>query len=221
MQQMQHEQALATRAAERYQLGEMTEQERYAFEAHYFECQECADDVLAGARLEDAVRLGEPPARIAAFSADNRPRQVDAPDEHRRLAVVIPLAAAAVLALVAGYQALVLVPALREASGPQALTPIVLRPLSRGDLPVVPAGSGLVTLALDVNFPVTAAGLVYDLQTDAGSMVSTGPVPAPPSGVPLLLLLPGNTLTTGRHVLTLRDASDRSIEIGVYRFIVQ
>ena len=37
---MQHQQALATKASERYLLGEMSELERFDFEAHYFDCPE-------------------------------------------------------------------------------------------------------------------------------------------------------------------------------------
>lgn len=218
---MQHDQAIATHAAERYQLGEMSEAERHAFEAHFFDCPECADDVRAGAWLEAAVRQDAPAGRVAAFPADSRARPASAGGSRRRMAVLIPLAAAAALALVAGYQTLILIPSLRGGMGPQALTPVVLRPLSRGELPVVPAGPGPVTLALDVNASPGPDGLVYHLQADGGSTVATGPAPAPPPGVPLLLQLPGDTLSAGRYVLTLRDASDPSREIGVYRFSVR
>ena len=48
---MQHQQALANKASERYLLGEMSEPERFDFEAHYFDCPACADDVRAGVAL--------------------------------------------------------------------------------------------------------------------------------------------------------------------------
>jgi hypothetical protein len=40
---MNHADAAATLAVERYLLGEMTDNERPAFEEHYFGCVECAD----------------------------------------------------------------------------------------------------------------------------------------------------------------------------------
>src|SRR5581483_6622119 len=43
-----HEQAIKTMMAERYLLGELTENERDAYEAHLFDCQVCFDQVKAG-----------------------------------------------------------------------------------------------------------------------------------------------------------------------------
>src|SRR5450759_2792195 len=53
---MQHQQALGTKASERYLLGEMSEPERFDFEAHYFDCPACADDVRAGVALACGVK---------------------------------------------------------------------------------------------------------------------------------------------------------------------
>ena len=43
---MDHSHAISNHASERYLLGEMSEPERFDFEAHYFECVECAEDVV-------------------------------------------------------------------------------------------------------------------------------------------------------------------------------
>lgn len=48
---MEHKDAVGTKAAERYLLGEMTEDERTLFEEHYFDCRVCAADVTEGTRL--------------------------------------------------------------------------------------------------------------------------------------------------------------------------
>jgi len=45
---MTHSEAMATEAAERYLLDEMTENEEYAFERHYFDCKICFDKLRAG-----------------------------------------------------------------------------------------------------------------------------------------------------------------------------
>jgi hypothetical protein len=52
---MDHRNAVSSNASERYLLGEMSEPERFAFEAHYFDCLECAADVRAGAVLARGV----------------------------------------------------------------------------------------------------------------------------------------------------------------------
>jgi len=42
---MQHEEAKRLNAAERYVAGQLSEEQRDAFEEHYFDCRECADEV--------------------------------------------------------------------------------------------------------------------------------------------------------------------------------
>src|SRR6185369_6283770 len=108
---MDHRHAVETLAMERYLLDEMTGQERDAFEEHFFSCAECAEDARAAGALRDAVAAGTgaPVARRSGASV------VSMPVRSRRLAtVVLPWAVAASLAVVAGYQALVVQPALRQ-----------------------------------------------------------------------------------------------------------
>jgi len=143
---MDHQSALATHAAERYLLEEMSEAERHEFEDHYFECRICAADVRQGAVMADAIRTGGAPATIVPFAPTAvRPA--------RPVVQWLSIAAAGLLALVAGYQAFVVIPDLRGESEAQALAPTVLRPISRGDLPVIerPAANALVSFAMDVN----------------------------------------------------------------------
>ena len=59
---MTHAQAVATHAAERYLLDEMPELERYTFEAHFFDCDECAESVRTGALMREGVAAGLMPA---------------------------------------------------------------------------------------------------------------------------------------------------------------
>lgn len=53
---MEHSEAVELRLAERYLLGELSPEESEAFEAHFFECQICADEVRRGARLAANLR---------------------------------------------------------------------------------------------------------------------------------------------------------------------
>ena len=53
---MEHSEATDTMASARYLLGELTEEERNAFEEHYFGCSECAADVRSGSSMIDAIR---------------------------------------------------------------------------------------------------------------------------------------------------------------------
>jgi hypothetical protein len=72
---MDHLQAMNNFAPERYILGEMTEDERLAFEDHYFSCAECADDVRAGGLMRDGARaglIGAPASRAAIDAPESR-----------------------------------------------------------------------------------------------------------------------------------------------------
>lgn len=51
-----HEQAIKTMMAERYLLGELNEDERDAYEAHFFDCQVCFDQVKAGTEFVNYLK---------------------------------------------------------------------------------------------------------------------------------------------------------------------
>jgi hypothetical protein len=211
---MTHAQAVKTSAAERYLLDEMPELERYAFKEHYFSCLECAEDVRTAELMRDGVKAGliDRTARPAASPAV-------AADATRgwRPSVVLPWAVAASLAIAMGYQTLRVPQPGFEA---QALTPITLRPASRGAEPIVQLGTAsAVTLAVEVN-GAEPGELAFDLRSSANAAVSSGRVQAPPPGAALLLLIPVWTLTPGEHyILTVRHASSGS-PAGEYRFEV-
>ena len=75
---MEHQKALATKASERYLLGEMSEPERFDFEAHYFDCADCADDVRTGAALARGIKA------VCAEDAALRPQTTVVRESPRR-----------------------------------------------------------------------------------------------------------------------------------------
>lgn len=202
---MTHQQAITTLASERYLLDEMSEVERSGFEEHYFTCTECAEDVRTGAIMQEGTKAGLLTQRgTETASAGLR---ADALSIRSRRAwyqsAVIPWAVAATLAVVVGYQSLGRLPELGQVE-PQALSPIALRPATRGQEPIVPVGaeSTSVTLVVDV---ISAAGaeVIYDLRTAEGGRVVSGRAQASASGTPLLLLIPARAINRpGHYVLT-------------------
>jgi len=220
---MRHQRAVDTLATERYLLDEMPEDERFEFEEHYFSCPGCAEDVRVGAVMRDAVAKKACAGPGDAPAALRRPETAVLPWRFRlRPSILAPLAAAAGFALVAGYQTLFVVPALREAVAPQAVSPVVLRPQTRGEDPVVrvDAASRWLTLAVDSRDGVPGEALVYELKTLAGGTVASGRATVPAPGTPLFLLIPTTTITPGRYVLALRRASATSAEVREYAFTV-
>lgn len=71
---MEHHEAHDTQATERYLLGEMNDAERDLFEAHFFDCPECAADVRAGMTLMAAGRdVTQQDAKVRRFEPNPKP----------------------------------------------------------------------------------------------------------------------------------------------------
>lgn len=187
---MTHEQAVSTLAAERYLLGDMSESERDVFEDHYFSCPVCAEEVRVGAMMQEGARTGlamEPPdERVVPFTPA-RPR--------RGRGNLLPWAVAASLAIVAGYQSLIMLPRARQGSGAMALSPVTLRSASRGMRVAITVGpaSRNVTLAVDIP-SFNGSDLTYEIDGPANATVVAGTAPVPSSGSPLLLLIPARAV---------------------------
>jgi hypothetical protein len=215
---MTHQHSLDTMAAERYLLDEMTEVEKHEFEEHFFDCDDCAEEVRRGELIHQEVRRAKSqPRRNAGLSlvATRRPAW-------RRPMVVLPWAAAATLALTTGYQSLVVVPTLKRANAPQSLSPVMLREATRGAVPVVKVSQEqrFVALGLDVTSPAKEEA-TYDLLDQAGVTILSGRTSLPPSGAPLFLLIPADELgRQGRYTLVVRDPASPGATSTEYGFDV-
>jgi hypothetical protein len=223
---MDHQQAVAGGLTERYLLGELEEAEREAFEAHFFGCVACAEDVKAGAAVVDGVR-GEPAVR--GFEA--RP---PARSGLRALFWPLPLGAAAALALSLGwigYQGLRVIPdlrrELREAEGLQAPASYFLY-ASRAEPPIlrVPAGGRRILIRLSTTFERPFARYRCQLRDAAGNRLQAAVMAAPPAGEELQIQLPVKDLPSGSYEIVLDglDASDAPAaapELARYRFALR
>ncbi|MBM3772441.1 MAG: hypothetical protein FJW27_14385 [Acidimicrobiia bacterium] len=99
---------------------------------------------------------------------------------------VLPWAVAATLAVVVGYQSQRASVPTSDGQVAEALAPVLVRPASRGALPMVPVNDRHhIALALDVD-PAGATGLAYELRTAAGRVVTSGRGAAPVTGAPLI-----------------------------------
>jgi hypothetical protein len=210
---MTHEQAVETLAAERYLLDEMSEVERDSFEEHFFACEECGETMRLGSRLRTDADAIFKPARGAARvlpgpgERDRRARWRPAP------AVMIPWAAAAVLALTVTYQARTAVP------GDGAYSPVPLRPASRSAPPVVALPpTGPLALALDVNAGAPGDPLHYRLARENGTELTSGTTTVPSSGVPLIVVVPPDRLEGGGTFVVTLTTRDGSAPAAEYRF---
>ena len=215
---MTHQHAVESLAAERYLLDEMSEIERYDFEAHFFECEECAESMRLGQQL-----------RAEAKSLFRSPKRSHG--ENTRIAwawrqqpwrTAIPWAAAAVLAIALVAQVRTPGPG-RSDELARAYEPVSLRPASRGAVTVipVPASGSHAALALEVNVGTPGDAIAYTLSRDTGNSVLSGRATVPAPGVPLVLLVPGEKLTAGSsYVLMVTAPGDPAARPAEYRFDV-
>jgi len=204
---MDHSEAVRLMATERYLLGELSPETREAFEAHFFECQECAMDVRAAAAFVDEakVQLAEPAASSTA-APKTTPRQRDW-FAWLRPAIAVPVFAA--LLLMIGYQNFATIPSLRSAASEPRLAPwatLHVGTRDGGPMPVVADPKAGAVILIDV--PEAAEYTSFDLalqdpqgkqrwtQTLAASETENGQRS-------LSLLIPGFGLQQGAYTLTI------------------
>jgi hypothetical protein len=102
---MDHTQAIQKGFVERYLLGELSPAEREEFEAHYFDCSICGDDVQLGAVFVDNARSLLRSEEAAVSARSNSP------------VFGLPFRAAALASVcllgLVGYQTIVVIPGMR------------------------------------------------------------------------------------------------------------
>jgi hypothetical protein len=220
---MTHTAAVSSLASERYLLDEMNEPERDAFETHFFECAECAEDVKMGALMTEGAKAGLLATPQVARSATVPPApkrtlvSVAPAPVHQPCyrSSALPWAVAAMLAVAVGYQAQrPAVPGRAGSRAPEALTAVILRPASRGAVPTVSVAGSHVALALDVDTG-GATEVSYELQDASAARLASGRASAPSAGALLLDLYAEGP--TG-YILTIRDATNPQRVLGDYHF---
>jgi hypothetical protein len=203
---MDHESAIQTNAVERYLLGEMPVEERDSFEAHYFDCAACAEDIRLGSAMtrdfKAVLRQGIPTrSRFGWF----------------QVPTLVPACAALALLVVVGYQNLVTFPELKKA--PIALgDAVILDPQTRAGGPEVSAGDGL---QFQMPLETISAGekLRVELLDASGQRRAYTEVQAPPEHKPLDIAFRVSP-DPGRYVLLVREAAgDKEVFRGSFRIV--
>jgi hypothetical protein len=222
MKTMDHATAMRKALAESYVLDALGEEERAEFEAHFFTCPECAEDVKELATFIDDARrtLGRPPAA-------RRARGKTAPLRGWTL----PLAATAVLSLGAVvYQTAITVPRLRQdlaqAQSLQA-TSVHFLSVARSDPAEirVSAQQRMIGLTLSRTGEESSDRYRVEVRDADSALVLSSVVAAPASGDELQLFLPVSGLRPGRYAVELSgidsaQAHTAPDEVTRYPFIL-
>ena len=200
---MTHEDAVKSRAAERYLLSELAADERAQFEEHFFDCPECAADVRLGevfASNARAVFLEEAGPQVTPRPADTL--KVRGLPGWLRPAFGFALALIFLLTVVIG----VLFTRLSRLEEPQPYPAFFLHGTVRGDEQVltVPRTVRFVGVSLD-GPPGRRFSKYRCTLTDAsGRQRLSADLPAPTDPEAALnVLLPASDLVPGRYDLVL------------------
>ncbi|HEU4888388.1 MAG TPA: hypothetical protein VFV49_10905 [Thermoanaerobaculia bacterium] len=227
--EMAHEKAIADLTAERYLLGELSDADADAFEKHYFDCHVCADTIRAGAAMFVAgreVALGAEPTFPVAELDHPTPKPMPRPLTFRqRFQQALPLAAAAVLAVVVGYQGL-FIRSIRMA-GMEALTPgdVITGPMRASeseDYVMRFVGNRARVDYVDIT-DLSYPEYRIELRNASGKLVlrteATVEEARSETGVPLLI----RPLPAGRYLLTIEGVpkGGNRTEIGRRNVVVQ
>lgn len=210
---MNHEIALKSDAVERYVFGEMSDDEVSAFEAHVFDCGECAKELELTATFAENARVVLAPQRKPAWVPWPLPWKL-----------VLPYAVAALFGGIAIYQGAVVLPQARRASEPRAVTPYILR-VVRGEPPIVKVDAEAATFLLIVELATPDASPRYAIEFRSAAGVRTASVEsaAPRSGE-LHLLLPADRFPDGDYDMILEGRGAPAVKaseaIETYRFRV-
>ena len=207
---MNHSDAINSKAAERYLLGELDPRVREEFEEHFFGCVECARDVRAGAVFVDAAKdilSSESPA-----AAPVRAPQTQKPSWWALfLRPAFALPAVAFLLPFFVYQNAYMIPRMRSqlsrANAPETLPSFsLLGANSRGGTAVDIVTPRAKPLALFVDIPPGQEFSSYacDVQDASGSIAFSVNVSPEEAKRTVTLLVPPSRLNAGNYVLVVR-----------------
>jgi len=210
---MDHNQAVRLKATERYLLNELDTDELEQFEEHLFDCQECALDLRAAATFLEQSKtiLSEPvesPARLAKPAA--------APPwlAWLRPAFLVPVLA--LLVVVIGYESLVKIPALQQASTKPAILPYATITVATrsASTPIVHGAPGQPFVLL-VNIPAQSrfSSYVVDLYDPAERIQWSLPISAEAANDTVPLRIPA-LREPGTYVLSVRGVGQSSKDLS-------
>lgn len=203
---MEHDEAERLLAVERYILNELSPEETDRFEEHFFACSDCAEAIRSASVFRDGLKA------VATEQYADRAHQARRGKNWRawfQLPVLVPIAAAAALAVVVVYQQAIVIPNLNgrvaSLSVPRPATLIMARPLERGAeanvVRVPPASSP--TIYFDP--PIDAKPYPrYRCEIhDGNRVIASLMLDAPPAGQPFAVNLHGISSSARDYMIEL------------------
>jgi hypothetical protein len=227
---MEHERAIQNLAVECYLLGQMSPEERDAFETHYFECAVCADDLRAASQfVEDARSIFASERAASERERLAPPRTVSEPrPSWNWMGWLQPQFAAGiigVLAIVVGVETLGTIPSLQrrlnDASAPRIVSSTFLRPQTRGEPTRLTTVSGEPAVFIFDLPESPPAEVRFVVKSTDGRTVFQLPGKVSGHGDQVTLSIPRLDLPAGPYALVVEAAAADGQELGQYPFEVK
>jgi hypothetical protein len=218
---MDHKFAETSEVADRYLMNELTAEERAEFEAHYFDCADCADRVSKGATFVDTAKEVLRKQEMGATASEGRTGWKQSGwFGWLTPTALAPSFAALVLAILVGYQNFVTIPALQR---PQLLSTNVIASLTREEAPVIPIDRRLPHFSVNVivDSPGIYSNYICQFTNEKGDRIvtlETGPRDV--SSFTLSFLLQSAQFPAGRYELTVRPQPETGVSRR-YTFIIR
>jgi hypothetical protein len=206
---MTHDEAKKSMAAEAYILDDLEAAERNAFEEHFFDCTDCAADVLDAATIADGVRTG---TNVVPF-------------RHYSRWAAAAAAAAVAIGLTYNYVPQVATnwrhpsaPIGQQASVSAPAQPIELDSTRAAKAPYIIIGNQSVSVGFVVPVTDPRPPYVCELRGDAGVIIGSMKVDTKEKASnPVSMVIPPGQFHSGHYTLGIRG--DR--EIPAYHFAVE
>ncbi|HVT98326.1 MAG TPA: zf-HC2 domain-containing protein [Acidobacteriaceae bacterium] len=222
---MDHGEAVELMATERYLLGELSPEQREAFEAHFFECYECALDIRAEAAFLKEAKVQLPQMTQSAAPVEGRSAPVKTQTKRRDwfgwMRPVWAVPAFAALLVVIGYQNLATIPGLRSAADAPRVTPwstLHVGTRAGAHTAVTADRKNGTTLLIDVPNDGTYTSFGFALENPEGKQTWMETVKAPANGDGTISLsIPGRGLQEGAYTLTIAGITPQGSRTEIER----
>jgi len=221
---MDHEEALRRDAVEKYLLNEMPQPESDEFEAHFFDCQECATDLRATAAFLDGAK--KELLRLRAANPAPKVRKKSWFEFPWRPAFAAP--AFALSLLVIAYQNVVVLPRFAgetaQLKNPEILTSLsLIGGNSRGGaVPSAAIAKGQpLLISLDIPTAERFSSYACVLVAPSGAAVWRLPVSPTQAKDTVAIRVPAGVLEQGEYRLIVQgraNAAGEPVDLANYRF---
>jgi hypothetical protein len=216
---MDHQEATRMQAPTRYVLGELSPSEQEGFEEHFFTCQECAEELKAGAIFAEnarAVFRGQI-RRPTATSPAGLPQRGLGWWNWLRPQLALPVAALATLICIVGYQNAVTIPHLKLLAASQPVLSFPLK-IARGDQDIViPRNDESFMLYFYLPQDAQAGTYICTIERESGGGKRRLSLLSPQPGQPFTILLRRSEFSTGAYVARVY-LLNKETELATYRF---